>query len=200
MADAISEKFGPKPKWQRREPGSSPQAAPGPGALPQPRTELTCDVEDVVGDAGRCHRALGGLSLQNGHHGLQLVQGPCQAGLAHQLLAHHLQREQAVTEQEQPRESPAGSVLRDIFTLEVPCALSGPGEGIEPALLTLRVASNFLVSPRLFHDIPRASVQAGRGCFWAGKRNKGRKLLPREALAAPPLELFNPGWTVLGAA
>lgn len=130
--------------------------------------------------------------MQNGHHGLQLVQGPCQAGLAHQLLAHHLQREQAVTEQEQPRESPAGSVLRDIFTLEVPCALSGPGEGTEPALLTLRVASNFLVSPRLFHDIPRASVQAGRGCFWAGKRNKGRKLLPREALAAPPLELFKP--------
>lgn len=55
-------------------------------------TELTCDVEDVVGDASRCHGALGGFPLQDGHHGLQLVQGPCQAGLANQFLAHHLQK------------------------------------------------------------------------------------------------------------
>lgn len=85
----------PHSKWQTQFPknlGQSPNDRGGSlkapfglllplsqSPIPTHRTKLTCDVEDVVGDAGRCHRALGGLSLQNGHHGLQLVQGPCQA-------------------------------------------------------------------------------------------------------------------------
>lgn len=56
-----------------------PSVAPGQLSPIPARAELTCDVEDVVGDASWCHSALGCFPLQNGHHGLQLVQGPCQA-------------------------------------------------------------------------------------------------------------------------